>query len=196
MASVILGLGFYSPAVHHYMIAVPGGYAINWPRAGEVLLGAVARFTTIPGPAGGTGLFWRRVAARRRTRARWLLAVLAIAIPFSVIAFAKFGGWPNSLLPALLAMMAFCVMRLPHMVKRLEDRSRSRPEQVALGSFLAVLLLMTTFPHLTWENGLIVPRSRWDKDYRETLASPADCPALSSARRIPRFLSMGTATSG
>ena len=29
---------------------------------------------------------------------------------------------------------------------------------------------MTTFPHLTWGNGLIVTRSRWDKDYREALA--------------------------
>ena len=35
MASVILSLGFFSPAVHHYMIAVQRGYAINWPRAAK-----------------------------------------------------------------------------------------------------------------------------------------------------------------
>jgi hypothetical protein len=175
MAGVIVGLGFYSPAVHHYMIAVQSGYAINWPRAAkffwELLLDSPLFLVLL-----AELVFFGEGLRRDDTRARWLLAVLAIAIPFSVIAFAKVGGWPNSLLPALLAMMAFCVMRLPHMVKRLEDRSRSRLGQVALGSFLAVLLLMTTFPHLTWERGLIVPWSRWDKDYRETLGV---------ARRLP-----------
>ena len=55
------------------------------------------------------------------------MAVLVIAIPFSVISFAKFGGWPNTLLPALLPMMAFCMLRLPRMVKRIEDRTQSAP---------------------------------------------------------------------
>jgi hypothetical protein len=86
-----------------------------------------------------------------------------------VVSFAKVGGWPNSLLPALLAMMAFCVLRLPHLLKRLESSRGSRARQLALGSFPAVLLLMTSFPHLTWGNALLVSRSRWDKDYRATL---------------------------
>ena len=37
MASVILSLRFFSPAVHYYMIAVQGSYAINWPRAAKFL---------------------------------------------------------------------------------------------------------------------------------------------------------------
>jgi hypothetical protein len=101
---------------------------------------------------------------------RWLLATMAIAIPFSVISFAKFGGWPNCLLPALLPMMAFCTLRLPRLLQRLESPSFSTSKRLALGTFLAVLLLMTTFPHLTYERGLIVPRSRWNKDYQATLA--------------------------
>ena len=35
MASVILCLGLFSPAVYHYMIAVQRGYSINWPRAAK-----------------------------------------------------------------------------------------------------------------------------------------------------------------
>ena len=35
MGGVILGLGFVSPAIHHYMIAVPRAYSINWARAAK-----------------------------------------------------------------------------------------------------------------------------------------------------------------
>ena len=37
MGGVIAGLGFYSKAIHHYMIAVPRAYSINWARAGKYL---------------------------------------------------------------------------------------------------------------------------------------------------------------
>jgi hypothetical protein len=169
MGGVILWLRFVSPAIHHYMIAVPGAYSINWARAvkflWELLLDSPLFLIVLAELIiSGDG------AARQDPRVRWLLAVLAVAIPFSAVSYAKIGGWPNSLLPALLAMMALCVLRLPQMLKRLEGRAGSLTRQLALGAFLAVVLLMTTFPHLTWGNGLIVARSRWDKDYRETLA--------------------------
>jgi hypothetical protein len=166
MASVILSLGFVSPAVHYYMIAVQRSYVINWPRAAkflwELLLDSPLFLVLL-----ADFVFLEEGLRRDDPRPRWLLAVLAIAIPFSVISFAKFGGWPNTLLPALFPMMAFCVLRLPQMVRRVEDRTRSVPMRLALGTFLAVMLLMMTFPHLTYEKGLIVPRSRRDKDYRE-----------------------------
>ena len=169
MGGVILCLGFVSPAIHHYMIAVPGAYSINWARAAkffwELLLDSPLFLVVLA----ELFIFGDRLT-REDPRVRWLLAALAVAIPFSAVSYAKIGGWPNSLLPALLAMMALCVLRLPHLLERLERRALSRARQLALGAFLAVLLLMTTFPHLTWGNGLIVPRSRWDKDYREALA--------------------------
>jgi hypothetical protein len=168
MGGVIAGLGSFSKAIHHYMIVVPGAYSINWARAGKYLwellldsplfLVLIAELVIF-----GEGL--RRVEGR----VRWLLATLAIAIPFSAVSHAKIGGWPNSLLPALLAMMAFCVLRLPQIVKRLEQRTQTVPGRLALGTFLAVLLLMTIYPHLTWGNGLVVPRSRWDREYRKVL---------------------------
>ncbi len=169
MGAVIVGLGIFSPVIHHYMIAVPRTYSINWPRAAKflwellldsplflVLLAELIVF--------GEGL------RPKDPRVRWLLATMAVAIPFSVVSFAKFGGWPNCLLPALLPMMAFCVLRLPRLLRRLDSPFCSTSKRLAFGTFLAVLLLMTTFPHLTYEKGLIVPGSRWDKDYRETLA--------------------------
>jgi hypothetical protein len=169
MASVILSLGFLSPAVHHFMIVVPSAYGINWLRAAkffwELMLDSPLFLVLL-----AELVFFGEGLRRDDTRGRWLLAALAIAVPFSVIACAKTGGSSNCLLPAFFPMMAFCVLRLPRMVKRIEGGSRSVPKRLALGSFLAVLLLMTTFPHLTPEQGLIVPSSRWDRDYRETLA--------------------------
>ena len=73
-------------------------------------------------------------------------------------------------------MTAFCVLRLPGMVKRIDEKARSVPARLALGSLLALLLLMTTYPHLTYERGLFVPRSRWDKDYREALGVARELP--------------------
>jgi hypothetical protein len=135
MGGVIASLGFFSDAVHHYMIAVPGAYSINWPRAGKYLwellldsplfLVLIAELVVF-----GEGM------RRDDPRVRWLLATLAIAIPFSAISHAKVGGWPNSLLPALLAMMAFCVLRLPRIVKRIEEHARSVPSRLVIGSFL------------------------------------------------------------
>jgi hypothetical protein len=168
MASVILSLRFFSPAVHHYMIAVQSGYLINWPRAAkffwELLLDSPLFLVLL-----ADFVFLGEGVRRADPRARWLVAALAIAMPFSVVSYAKVGGWPNCLLPALFPMMAFCVLRLPQVVTRVEDRTRSVRKRLALGTFLAVLLLMMTYPHLTYEKGLIVPKSRWDKDYRGTV---------------------------
>jgi hypothetical protein len=169
MVGVILCLKFVNPAIHHYMIAVPGAYSINWPRAAKFLWELLLDSPLFLVVLAELFIFGGRLK-RQNPRVRWLLAVLVVAIPFSAVSHAKIGGWPNSLLPALLAMMALCVLRLPHLLQRLDGRVTSSAQPLALGTFLAVLLLMTTFPHLTWGNGLIVARSRWDKDYRQTLA--------------------------
>ncbi len=169
IGAVILSLRPFNPAIHHYMIAVPRAYSINWARAGkyfwELLLDSPLFLVLL-----AELIVFGKGLNREDPRLRWLFAIMAIAIPFSAISHAKVGGWPNCLLPALVPMTAFSVMRLPNLLKRLEGGSRPVAQQVLLGSFLAVLLLMTTYPHLKWDNALVVPRSRWDKDYRETLA--------------------------
>ena len=63
-------------------------------------------------------------------------------------------------------MMAFCVLAAaPALEKARGSLFLDLKARLACGTFLAVLLLMTHLPHLTWENGLIVSKSRWDKDY-------------------------------
>ncbi len=126
MGGVIAGLGFFSKAVHHYMIAVPGAYSINWARAGKYLWELMLDSPLFLVLIAELVIFGEGVRRADR-RVRWLLATLAIAIPFSAVSHAKVGGWPNSLLPALLAMMAFCVLRLPRIVKRIEEQTQTVP---------------------------------------------------------------------
>jgi hypothetical protein len=195
MAGVIVGLRVISPVIHHYMIAVPRNYSVNWPRAAkflwELLLDSPLFLVLL-----AEMIYFGEGLRPRDSRVRWLLATMAVAFPFSVISFAKFGGWPNSLLPALFPMMAFCVLRLSVLMRRLENSSFSTTKRLAAGTFLAVLLLMTTFPHLTYEKGLIVPRSRWDKDYGETLAVAGRLPGTVVCPEDPTIPFYGSGYAG
>ena len=91
----------------------------------------------------------------RDPRVRWLFAVFAIAIPFSSIAAGKVGGASNSLLPALLAMTAFCVLRLPRLLGGPRFLRTPLPIRLAQGAFVALLMMMSTFPHMTRSRGII-----------------------------------------
>ena len=168
-AGTILLLKALNPTVYHYMVEVPGGYSINWPRVikflWEVLLDSPLFLFLL-----GEWIVFNDETAREDPRMPWLLAVLAVAIPFSALSHAKVGGWPNSMLPALLAMTAFCALRLPRLLERLENLSSPLPSRLAYATFLALLLLMTTFPHLTVANGPLVTVSPWDQEYWKVVA--------------------------
>jgi hypothetical protein len=169
MFLVTLILKLVNPTIYHYMIEVPGAYAINCPRAvkflWELLLDSPLFLVVF-----GEWIVSANQADERDPRTQWLLATLALTIPFAAVSHAKVGGWPNSLLPALLAMTGFAVLRLPSLLKRLDSIDSSLLSRLAFGTFLAVLLLMTTFPHVTRDHSLIVSRSPWDRDYLEAVA--------------------------
>jgi hypothetical protein len=171
IAATIVTLKTAYPAVYHYMVTVPGGYAINWPRFikffWEVLLDSPLFVFLL-----GEWIIFDKNSLHEDTRIPWLIAVLAVSVPFSSLAHAKAGGWPNSMLPALLAMMAFCSLRLPGLLAHLEKRALPLRSRLAYATFLAFLLLMTTFPHITVANGPVVSASPWDRDY-ETVVSVA-----------------------
>jgi hypothetical protein len=164
VAGTIVGLKFASPVIYHYMVEIPGGYAVNWPRAvkflWELLLDSPLFLVVF-----GEWLVSERRSSERDPRTRWLLAVLAVALPFSVVARAKVGGWANSLLPALLAMAAFAALRLPRIWARVEQASTPVRARLAYGGFLACVVLMTTFPHLTYENNVLVAALPRDREY-------------------------------
>ncbi len=168
-AGTIVTLKTLSPTVYHYMVLVPGGYSINWPRAikflWEVLLDSPLFLFLL-----GEWIVFQDETLREDSRMPWLLAVLAVAIPFSAVSHAKVGGWPNSMLPALLAMMAFCALRLPRLLERLENLTTPLPSRLIYATFFALLLLMTTFPHLTVANGPLVAVSPWNQEYWKVVA--------------------------
>ena len=130
MTATIVTLKAFNPAVYHYMVEVPGGYSINWPRFikffWEVLLDSPLFIFLV-----GEWIVFDHKPLHDDPRTPWLMAVLAVAIPFSSLAHAKVGGWPNSMLPALLAMTAFCALRLPRLLARLE--SLDSPLALAIG---------------------------------------------------------------
>src|SRR5262249_1334661 len=115
-------------------------------------------------------------AFRVDPRLRWLLAVLCVAIPFSAVSFAKAGGSSNSFLPALLAIASFCALRLPRLLARLEGAPFRLRSRAILASFLALLMLMSCFPHLARQNGLIVPLAPWDTDYWKAVRVAKELP--------------------
>jgi hypothetical protein len=171
----IVLLRYLGPTVYHYMVEVPGAYSINWPRAvkflWELLLDSPLFLLLF-----AEWLFAERGSLRTDPKILWLMAVLVVTIPFCSVAHAKIGGWPNSLLPALLTMMAFCILRLPRLLKHLDDTATPLRSRLFFGGFLAVLLLMTTFPHLTYAKALFVPSAPWDPEYWKAVAVARQLP--------------------
>jgi hypothetical protein len=169
--AVIVGLKFASPTVYHYMIGVPGSYKVRWPLVVKYLwelllesplfLVLLAEWIAIEG-----------ASLRHDRRVRWLMAALAVSIPFCSIAYGKVGGAPNSMLPALLAMMAFCALRLPRLLARLDDRSLPLGARMMFGTLLASLLLMTDFPR----PGIMAYAHPWDAEYGKAVAVAARLP--------------------
>ncbi len=175
MGVMMFGLKIANPPVYHYMVEIPRSYSIHWARvpkfAWELLLDSPLFLVLL-----GEWIIVEQASFRDDRRLFWLMATLAVAIPFSVLSFAKVGGWPNSEIPAFLAMTSFCVLRLPRLLRRLEETRSPVPARLATGVFLAVLMLMTTFPHLTKANNLIVAAAPWDDSYAEAISVTKDLP--------------------
>ena len=58
----------------------------------------------------------------------------------------------------------------------METWSAGARPRLLLGSFLAVLMLMTAFPHLTRQHGLILPRSPRDRAYAQAVTAAKAMP--------------------
>jgi hypothetical protein len=170
---VVFALRILSPTVYYYMIVVPKAFALNGPRAvrlGWEFLIDSPLFLVLVGEwivSGGRSL-------RRSPRILWLFAALIVAVPYGAITTAKVGGWTNSLLPALLPLAAFCVLRLPALLRRLEDPASPLRSRLAFGTFVAILILMTTFPQVT--KHVIVPHSPWQDRYEAMVGLAAGLP--------------------
>ena len=61
--------------------------------------------------------------------------------------------------------MAFCVLRLPHLLRYLERPAAHFPSRLSLGALLALLVLLTVFPRISTKHSLLIPRSPHDAAY-------------------------------
>ncbi len=179
--ATVVGLKWGNPTVYHYMIEVPKAFGLRWPAAArdgwELLLDSPLFLLLV-----GEWIMFERGSLRRDPRVLWVAAALVVAIPFSAVTTAKVGGAPNSLLPALFAMMAFCVLRLPRLLRFVEGSGSGWSSRLAAGSFLALMILLTAFPRLSNRHGLITPESKHQEAYWplvqlvETLPGSVVCP--------------------
>jgi len=124
----------------------------------------------------GEWIISEKGSVRNDPRLLWLASVLTLTIPSSALTAAKFGGMANCTLPAILPLMAFSALRLPRLLRPLETASAGARPRLLLGTFLAVLMLMTAFPHLTRQHGLILPKSPHDRAYAQAVAAAKALP--------------------
>ena len=178
---VILTLRIATPTVYYYMITVPKAFSLDWLRSARCfwnLLIDSPLFLFIV----GEWIISDQGSVRKDSRVFWLVAVLAVTIPFSAITAGKSGGADNSLLPALLTMMAFCILRLPRLLDRLDNMAVPVKSRLLLGSFLSLLMLMTAYPHMTRGYNPIASLPDWDVEYwdavslAKTLPGKVICP--------------------
>lgn len=175
MAGVLLFLKLAFPAVYHYMIVIPGSYRIEWHR-----LPGAARLMVLPSALCLVlAVDWllairARVEPGRDPRMIWVLSTLAIAFPSSLAAYAKVGGVANSLLPALLTMIAFAALRLPASMARLERGLRS-PRLLAIAGIVSgMMMLLASFPYV--RAPLINPLPGWEPRYSRAVEALAKVP--------------------
>jgi len=146
IACTLLILRHFFPMVYFYMVENPAVHTIFLNklvrRIWELLL-ETPLFLLLLAHALMTGRGWPRTA---RDPGAWVLAALMVTIPASGVTVAKAGGGDNSLLPALLALMAFCVLRLESFLPRLFDPRLPLLRRFALSTMVAVVMVMSVFP--------------------------------------------------
>src|SRR5262249_12737494 len=69
--------------------------------------------------------------------------------------------------------------------RRIGDPATPTRSRMMMGMFLAVLLLMTTFPHLTKANNLIVSTAPWDDAYWQAVSLTGRLPGTVACPEDP-----------
>ncbi len=163
------------PAMYFGMIIVPRSFGLNHlgtVRAAMDLLLDYPLFVLVA----ADWLMDDARAYRKDHRVLWVLAALVVAVPFSAMMSVRLGGARQSLLPALLTMTAFVVLRLPRLSAILEDCNAHPMRRLAFGSFLGALLLLGLFPHPSRKHGFINARNPLADSYRRVIARTAELP--------------------
>ncbi len=172
---VVLVLRVLNPTVYYYMIVAPKAFGLDPVRSARCLWNLLLDsplFLLLL----AEWIVLEKQSLSKNPRILWLFGTLVVAIPYSALTAGKVGGSPNSLLPALLPMAAFCALRLPRILKRVEHSASPAHRRVILGAFVSLLMLMTAFPHMTRTYNPLAAPPYWDKEYSR---------AISLARQLP-----------
>jgi hypothetical protein len=172
---VVIGLRVINPTVYYYMIVVPKAFGLDLVRSARCLWNLLLDsplFLLLL----GEWIILEKGSLSKNPRVLWLFATLAITIPYSALTTGKVGGADNSLLPALLPMAAFCALRLPRVLRRVEQSASAGYRRALVGSFVAVLMLMTAFPHMTRSYNPLPSRPYWDNEYSRAIALVRELP--------------------
>jgi hypothetical protein len=133
-----------SPALYYYMFELPSKYRVI-PRS------ALANFwfylATVP-------IFWvtltgwlaREERAPEPAAGRWLAGSALIALPASAWFSAKVGGYANSMLPGLAALVAFGAWRIGSTLYPWMLSTQRTGRAVALSTALGLLLVFSVLP--------------------------------------------------
>lgn len=135
----ILATRAFFPLVYYYMITVPAANPIQTPRLYLVPLALLASV-----PLFHVALFeWLSSGERLDKRGAWLSSAVACAFLYSVVSTARDGGGINSLMPAVAALLAFAVWRLPQLLAPADPARLSHARRLLHTSALAVALVVT-----------------------------------------------------
>jgi hypothetical protein len=130
------------PEVYHYVVWAPSQYAIlvrNVVLAiGIVLMGSLLFFVLL--------FLWIRSDDAVDPKVRWVIASLLVCVPAAAVTAGKLGATNNSLLPAFLAMSAFCAMNFPLLSDMMFDNKRSITTRITASLLFPALLLLYAFP--------------------------------------------------
>jgi len=130
------------PEVYHYVVWAPSQYGIlvrNVVLAIWIIgMGALLFFVLL--------FLWIRSDDAVNPKVRWVIAALLVCVPAAVVTAGKLGATNNSLLPAFLAISAFCAMNFPLLSDMMFDNRRSVTTRIAASLLFPVLLLLYAFP--------------------------------------------------
>lgn len=153
VGACVVAIAALLPNVFHYAIWLPRQYTLLIGAYPAYLFGLVTScllfvWTFLDRLHGGE--------RRRDPLQRWLLAALAVTIPGAVLFVSKVGGSANSIYPALLAMLGFCLHHAPAMVRR--SMALSLPRRIFVSCGVAALILASTLPlHPIYQQSLHYP---------------------------------------
>ena len=144
----LVALSFLRPEVFFYMVEMPRQYPIRLAtlvHATMTLLTGFPLFVVL-------AVSWLLVSSPRDWRSTaqrtgvwpWAVSAVIVLVPTSALAMAKAGGTTNSLIPAMLAIAVFCVLRLRSLTADSTPANTDWMHRSWASFLLAALLLLGT----------------------------------------------------